>query len=322
MPDTREDELYRVAQLYYLQDETMESIAGRLGVSRSTVSRMLKSAREAGLVRISLAPGHSSQGPLGGRFRELFGVRAHVVAVRRSQPDPLRLDAVARVAARLLEEWVEPGAVVGVAWGRTVTAVVGHLSPTPRRGVRVVQLNGAANPSTTGIPYASSIISAIADAFDAESTYFPVPAFFDFAQTRAAMWRERSVQRVLAVQRRCDLALFGVGALGSPTSHVYAAGYLDQEEVRELTAQGAVGDVCTVMLREDGSFRDIAMNARATGPDPGELTRIPRRVCVVSGREKVVPAVAALRSGAVTDLVIDEETARAVLGRAEGHVVG
>ena len=32
---------YRAAQLYYLQDQTMDMIAGDLGVSRSTVSRLL-----------------------------------------------------------------------------------------------------------------------------------------------------------------------------------------------------------------------------------------------------------------------------------------
>ena len=34
----------------------------------------------------------------------------------------------------------------------------------------------------------------IAEAFDAIPEHFPVPAFFDFAETRALMWRERSVR--------------------------------------------------------------------------------------------------------------------------------
>src|SRR5690625_5413843 len=33
----REDDAYRAAAMYYLQDQTMEVIAGTLGVSRSTV---------------------------------------------------------------------------------------------------------------------------------------------------------------------------------------------------------------------------------------------------------------------------------------------
>src|SRR5690606_1421834 len=38
------------AQLYYMQDQTMEVIARELGTSRSSVSRLLSFAREVGLV--------------------------------------------------------------------------------------------------------------------------------------------------------------------------------------------------------------------------------------------------------------------------------
>ena len=67
------------------------------------------------------------------------------------------------------------------------------------------------------------------------------------------------------------------------------------------------------MLRADGSWRDIPINSRATGMTPAELRAIPRRICVVSGTGKAVPVLGALRAGVATDLVIDEETARAVL---------
>ena len=201
--------------------------------------------------------------------------------------------------------------VLGVAWGTTVSAVARALGRKPTHGGTVVQLNGAANTVTSGVDYASTIVTAYGAAFDAEVRHFPVPAFFDFADTREAMWRERSVRRVLDVQRRADIALFGVGALGGQVpSHVYSAGYLDDSDLAALYAAGVVGDVCTVFLRQDGSYQDIAINRRATGPTPAELARIPRRLCVVAGEAKLRPLVAALRAGAVTDLVIDEPTAR------------
>lgn len=75
-----------------------------------------------------------------------------------------------------------------------------------------MQLNGAANTRTSGVDYAGNLISRFADAFDARVHHFPVPAFFDYAETRRAMWRERSIARVLDMQRRADIALFLVGA--------------------------------------------------------------------------------------------------------------
>lgn len=289
------------ATMYYLQDEQMDAIARRLGTSRSTVSRLLKAARDSGVVQISVRSAASTG--LAVRLSTTYGIRAHVVPVRAGSGEVERLERVAKVAARLLMDLFDDEMVLGVAWGTTVSAVARALGRAPTRGGTVVQLNGAANTVTSGVDYASTIITAFGAAFDAEVRHFPVPAFFDFAGTREAMWRERSVQRVLAVQRRADIALFGVGALGGQVpSHVYSAGYLDEDDLGALYSAGVVGDVCTVFLRADGSYRDIAINQRATGPTPRELARVPRRLCVVAGEAKLRPLLGALRAGVVTRL--------------------
>ena len=305
-----EQDALRAATMYYLQDVKMEAIARHLRTSRSTVSRLLKHARDTGLVEITLRPESSRAPGMGQSISATFGVATYVVAVPDTTNDIDRLEQVARTSAKLLASWFDSDMVMGVAWGTTLAAVGRHLGHKPTRGSAVVQLNGAANNFTSGVDYTSDLISTFGSAFDAVMHHFPVPAFFDYPETKAAMWRERSVRRVLELQRRADIALFSVGAIaGAIPSHVYAAGYLDDDDVRTLHTEGVVGDVCTVFLRADGSYKDVAINARATGPTPDELHRVPRRVCVVAGDNKVVPLLAALRSGVVTDLVVDEVTA-------------
>lgn len=311
----REQDVLQAATMYYVQDETMDSIAHLLGTSRSTVSRLLKRARETGMVRVTIQnPDRPSR--LGNTMQKLFGVRAHIVTVRDGASDIFRLDQVAKVAAQVLTEAIAPGNIVGVAWGTTLAAIANHLVPTPISGITVVGLNGAANQSTTGIPYVGTIYSKIADAFGGNVVHFPVPAFFDYADTREAMWRERSVRAVHQVQSQINVAVFGVGGLDSPVqSHVYGASYLDDIDLAQLRTEKVVGDVCTIMLREDGSYADISLNARASGLTPTQLRRLPRRICVVAGMAKAAPALGALRARVATDLVIDEATARAVLER-------
>jgi len=312
-----EQDVLRAAAMYYLQDMKMEVIARHLHTSRSTVSRLIKHAREMGLVEVTLRPASSRAPGLGQTISTMFGIATYVVPVPDSAEHLDRLDQVATTAAKLLASWFDSDMVMGIAWGTTLAAVSRHLAHKPTRGSAVVQLNGAANNRASGTEYASDLISSFGSAFDAAVNHFPVPAFFDFPETKAAMWRERSVRRVLDVQRRADIALFSVGAVsGAVPSHVYSAGYLDEDDIRTLHAEGVVGDVCTVFLRADGSYRDIALNARATGPTPEELHRVPRRICVVAGDNKVVPLLAALRSGVVTDLVVDEVTASRLLSIA------
>lgn len=206
--------------------------------------------------------------------------------------------------------------VIGIAWGVTSSTVVRYLQPKPLAGSTVVQMNGGTNQWSSGIPYVGEILQSVGDAFGSRVVYFPVPAFFDYAETKSAMWRERSVQNVIGLQRRLDVAVFGVGCLNARVpSHVYTAGYMDDDDKRALAADGVVGDVATVLLREDGSWKDIAFNERASGLTPSELARVPRRFCVVADPSRAAAVVGALRAGTTTDLVIDNGTAQAVLDR-------
>lgn len=306
--------LLQAASMYYMQDFTMEAIAKHLGTSRSTVSRMIKRARNTGLVEITLNPRRTTAPGLGEEIRSRFGIEAYVVPVPDQTSPAQRLEQVAMTTARLLGSWFVSGMTLGVAWGNTLSAISRHLGHRTTRGSAVVQLNGAASPRTSGIPYAGELIARFGASFDAQVHHFPVPAFFDYAETKRAMWGERSIRRVLDVQRNCDIVLFSVGALsGLVPSHVYSAGYLDKADAAALEEYGVVGDVCTVFMRADGTYRDININDRATGPSPHELRHIPRRMCAVSGDNKVVPLLGALRAEVVTDLIIDETTAAALL---------
>lgn len=313
-------ELHHAAELYYVQGMTMETVADRFGVSRPTVSRMLQTARERGIVRISLAAPPETGGELGRRLREAFGVTVHVAGTARTATEPQRLESVARAAAGLLGEWFGDGMTLAVAWGITTSAVAGMLAPKATRDAVVVQMNGAVSARSTGATQSAALLGRMSSAFGAALVPFPTPAFFDNEQTRTLMWQESSVRRVLAVRGAADLAVFSVGAFRGPMiSQVYSEGYLPDDAYRELVAHGVVGDVCTVFLREDGTYADIDLNRRASGPTPMELRRIPRRMCVVAGEQKVPGVVGALRAGVVTDLVIDERTADSVVHHLFGR---
>jgi len=309
VPD-RDQDSRRAATMYYLQDLTMDVIGRQLHTSRSTVSRMIKMSRESGLVEITVRPAATRAPGLSEALAERFDVEAYVVPVPDSAREHERLQQVAITAARLVTTWFGSDMVLGLAWGNTLAAVGRHLPRKATRGSAVVQLNGAANPRTSGVEFAGDLISRFGTAFTATVHHFPVPAFFDYPETKAAMWRERSVRRVLEVQQRADIAVFSVGAVAGRTrSQVYSGDFLDEADLAVLRREGVVGDVCTVFLRQDGSYADIPLNARATGPTPHELRSVARRVCVVAGDNKVRPLLAGLRAGVVTDLVIDEITA-------------
>lgn len=306
------------AQLYYLQDLTMDAIAAELHTSRSSVSRLLGHARDTGLVEIQVRSPLDAPRQLENDIRQKFGVVAHVVSVPDQISDVDRLDRVALYAARILGGFFDSNMSMGVAWGSTMSAISRNLPSKATHNARIVQLNGAANPRTTGIAYASEILQRFGAAFGAAIQQFPVPAVFDDPDTRAAMWKERSVSRVVERQRTLDIAVFGLGStFAEVPSHLYAAGYIDDSDLRALAADGVVGDVATVFYREDGTSDNIALNERSSGPGMDVLRGIARRVCVVSGAGKLRTLRGALAAGLITDLIVDVGTARRLVNEGE-----
>lgn len=291
----------------------MDAIARELDTSRSSVSRLLAHAKDAGIVNINLHDPSDRSTAAAAIIAARYNVTAHIVPVPESTNDIDRLERVAMTAARILTDFVHPTTSLGVAWGSTMTAVSRHLTPHALPNSRIVQLNGAGNNRSSGIEYASEILRRFGEAFGASVEQFPVPAFFDDPATKAAMWKERSTKRVLALHASLDVALFSIGSpLAQVPSHVYMGGYLDAADYASIARDGAIGDVATVFFRPDGSDEGIALNARATGPGFGTLRRAGRRICVISGSAKVPSLRGALAARLITDLVIDESAARAL----------
>ncbi len=304
----------KAAQLYYLQDMTMEAIARELSTSRSSVSRLLSHARATGLVEIHVKSPVEQSDRMIVDLHERYDITPHIVPVAAHISEVDRLERVALSAARLLNQFVDSNMIVGIAWGSTVSAISRHLSVKETSNTQVVQLNGAGNTETTGIDYSSEILQRFGAAYGARVQQFPVPAFFDRISTRDALWQERSTMRVLELQRRMDLALFGVGTpfAGVP-SRVYIGGYLEASDYDALSESGVVGDVATIFYREDGTTDNIPMNDRASGPSFDVVRRASRRVCVVSGESKLPALRGALAARMVTDLILDDGTAKALL---------
>ncbi|EJL94268.1 transcriptional regulator with sigma factor-related N-terminal domain containing protein [Herbaspirillum sp. CF444] len=307
----------RVARLYYFQNMTTAAIAEEIGTSRATVSRLLSYAMENGLVEIRVHDPLELSGNLEATIRKHHPLRSiQVVPVPASANERESRQRVAAHTAAYLNSLVLPSTVIGLAWGNMVAAVADNLVPKHVHGVAVVQLNGSGAGANIGNTFGESIVSRFAQNYGAQAHSFPVPAFFDYADTRDALWRERSVKAIRTLQSNASILLFSIGA-AETGSHVHTGGYLDKHDRQDLLKDGVVGDIATVFFREDGSWRDVALNARSSGPDLDRFQSAAHAICVVSGKGKIPGLRAALLGGYINELVIDEPTARLLVEELE-----
>lgn len=303
----------RAARMYYYQGMTSGAIAREMNLSRSSVSRLISFAKEKGYVDIRILDPIEQPMVLEKEILDHYPVqKVHVVPVPEIVGEAEWLERAAQFTAKYLNTLFDSNMILGVAWGTTLSAISRYLQPKATHNSQIVQLNGAGNTKSMGIEYASEIIMRFAASFQARAHLFPVPTFFDYASTKNALWKERSVQRILQLQEEADLLLFSIGAVNAGVpSHVYAGGYLEENDLQTIRHNQIIGDIATVFFREDGSFESITLNQRTSGPNL-TLFRKKYSVCVVSGLAKVKGLHAALQGKFIKELIVDEPTARAL----------
>ncbi|MBB3213329.1 DNA-binding transcriptional regulator LsrR (DeoR family) [Herbaspirillum sp. Sphag1AN] len=309
----------RVARLYYFQNMTTAAIAEEMGTSRATVSRLLSYAMEKGLVEIRVHDPQEFSGNLEASIRAHYPLRSvQVVPVPATGSESDNMQRVAAHTAAYLNTLVQPSTVIGLAWGKTVAAIADNLSAKSVHGVEVVQLNGSGSGTNIVNTFGESIVTRFAQNYGARAHSLPVPAFFDYADTRTALWRERSIKAIRELQDNATILLFSIGTTDSGSySHIHTAGYLDQDDLDGIRKDGVIADIATVFFRADGSWRDIALNARSSGPDLDRFQHAAHAICVVSGKSKIAGLRAALHGGYINELMIDEPTARLLVQELE-----
>ncbi|HEY5769715.1 MAG TPA: sugar-binding transcriptional regulator [Terrimicrobium sp.] len=305
----------KAARLYYYQDLTTEEIARELSVSRPTVSRLLTFARQNGLVEIRIHDPEGRPQQLEQQIQARFELKSvKVVSVPLNSREDVWLERVAGHAANHLNSLIHSDMTVGIAWGNTLEAVSKALSPKHCARVEIVQLNGSGTNQMAVDGHISDIYSRFAANYGAQAYFFPVPAFFDFPETKVAMFRERLIEGWQKMISKADLLVYSIGSeVASPPSYVYSGEYLDARDFQELKEQRVVGDIATVFFREDGTFDGIPLNDRASGPDLTLFQKAKHGLCVVSGLGKARGLRAALRGRLMTELIVDEPTAHAIL---------
>lgn len=301
------DLLIRVSRLYFELGETQERVAELVGVTRPQVSRLLKEARQRGVVEIRVIDRGHELDTVAAELRDRFGLRHVEVVSRLAGPDSLTHQLMGRAAAVLLAEVAHEGMIVGVGGGATVNAVVDAMAEAsdlqPHEAVTIIPLIGGVRPSFG----ANDIARRLARAVGSFAQEIPAPGVVDSPSTRAALMKHPAVANVAQLWHQLDVAIFGIG--GGPWSSPWIASVSHDGTWPE----DAVGEVLTRPFDIQGRLLAPHMTERTIGMTLDALRGVPFSLAIAGGKHKVQPVLGALRAGLVSTLVTDRVTAELVL---------
>lgn len=311
MPRYTYENIVTVANLYYVEKLTQKEIADRMGNSRVAVTRMLKRADEEGFVQITVNRPLSDCLALGLRLERELGLRvARVAETGATMEDTL--ENIGREGADLLSRYALPGARIGAAWSRTVSAIIPFVRRPAKPPLCVNELAGTyLDPS---VPYGVSW--KLAERLGAQLETIPTPVLVQSAQAKAVMLKEKSIARAMANASKVNVALVGIGDL-SKDSSLGKTGYRSDEQLAEIAAKGAVGDVLMRYYDAKGRHVPVSFGERVVSLDWKGLKELPCVVGIAFGRNKLEAIRGAIAGRIIHVLVTDRATAQALLEKPE-----
>ncbi len=308
----RTDFLARVASLYYEDNLTQEEIARQIGGSRSTVSRLLNEARDTGVVEITIHHAWKTNSSLERELKDKFELHQVAVLSCDSQNSGEILSGLGELAARYVDQDLTEDSILGISWGTAVHSTVQALRPKSRIPITIVQMVGAVglgDPLIDG----PDLARFLANVYGGEYRYLHAPLIVESQRVQEAFHKELMMQETLAIARRADVALVGIGSLHPEESSLLRAGYLDEGALAQLRTQGAIGDICARHYDATGRVLDIELNRRIVGIGLNDLRNIDRLIAVAGGELKAEAILGALRGGYINILVTDDKAAEKVI---------
>lgn len=302
------DPIVWAAWLYYEERLTQGDVGERMGVSRATVNNLLAEARRRDIVSIAVSPHHLQSVRSARLLAERFALKGCVVVPGGDAASSF--DRIGWAGARLLAQTLEPGDILGVAWGRTVLSLSYALPPLALASVTVVQIAGSAVSTDEFSP--EFCTSNISSRIGARCVNLFAPGIVSRPEVKDILMREPALVAQFDLLRRCTKILFGVAGL-DPGSMPSRSGYLSPQIGRDYEALGAVGVLAGRCIGRDGAPVQGELDGRMIGLTLEEIRRIPERICIAGGAGKVEAIEAMLRGGYATTFVTDEDAAGGLL---------
>lgn len=302
----------KIAYWYYELGMTQDEIAKRLSFTRQKVNQIINSLVDLDIVTINIHGYERDNIELETKIEEKFGLK-EVIAVSDYGEKETVVRKVANVAAQYLDEIIQRGDIIGVAWGQTLSAVVEQMQFKRRQDCRVIQLIGAQNIDQL-VEEADEIARGVANRLDCPSHMLYAPVVVEHAETKNWLMKEKSIKASFEMMKKCTVALLGVGAL-TEDSTMCTRGHLTKEDIHVLKDQGFIADISMNPIRADGSADNCPLSDRLLNADLEVLREIDNAIVIACGEKKADAILAALRTGCVDTLIVDETTARLIIER-------
>ncbi len=311
--------IYKVCCLYYEDGMNQKEIGDYLGVSRSSVLRMLQNGKDRGIVTIEIHnPASFNYGELEKKLENLYGFK-DVVIVEESVLDTKSEVAsyIFGQAADYLYGLLREGYRVGVTMGHTLNNVLQTNKSFEKfhNLLCVPIVGGISQGASDGMDVqGNEIARKFTDKFGGKYIQFLSPAMFSDKRILDTFLQEKAVNFIFDEFKKIDVAVVGIGVPKGDDHTLIKAGYASSQELKALAAEGAVGDITLQFFDKNGctdNFRHF--NERVAAISMDVFKEIPLRIAIASSAKKAEAVKGAVKGGLINILITNVECAKKLI---------
>ncbi len=308
--ENQEELLRTCIDLYYNKQLPQTEIAKRLYISRSSVSRLLKAAKDRNMVRIIINDDSVSRNSLmEDIFKKTYGLKEAIITTDIKSEKIL--DTVAKACVHHVDGIIKDDSIIAISRGNTLKCVVGHMRPKRRIPIKVVQLIGLINNPAKNDDE-MDIAKLFANAYGGDYYNLYAPFMIDDQRVREIFNLYAAVGKTLEVAAQADIVLTSFGFYDANDMHIISNSYLSDQNKQDLTDKGTIGIICGYYYDADGKIVKTPIDDSIIGLRFDEIMK-KDVIAVACGKDKVLPILGALRGHFMGTLITDEITALNVL---------
>jgi deoxyribonucleoside regulator len=296
--------MIETARLYYEHHFSQQQIANKLGISRPGISRLLQKARETGIVKIEILDPESKGTALEAKLKKKYKLKDVIIVPNENEDSATIKQRLGKSAVKYLDHLIKDNMILGVSWGTTMLQVAQNIQARPTTGVTIVQLNGGVTRAEYDT-HASEVAQKMGEKYRAVPFLLPLPAIVDNIKVKEAILSDKNIAHTLNLGKQAEVIVFTIGKFDDE-SVLVKANYFKQNEVDTLIQDGAIADVCSRIIDNNGNICSTKLNDRTIGIELNEIKNKSYSIAVAGGKDKIKAITAALKGKLFNVLITDE----------------
>ncbi len=285
MDSDKNNQILQVARMYYIDRIPQNKISQIIGLSKPTVSRLIKKAQELGYVKIQIEQPQALTSNLENVLKKKYNLKSVTVIPNSMEETDKVIDKLNQTLLDDLKHLVISNSIIGITWNSVLSNLIDILeSQTPeiKTNVRVVQLNGSITPLVHK-KNSTELLYALAKMFGAKAYQICSPVYVEQKKIARLIKNESEIKKLLDMAARSDIAILAPEMIQKDDLLIESGFKLS--ELEEVKENGAIGVLCGHILNKRGKVVNASLDQRIIGLNINTIKKIPNKIFIAYNKD-------------------------------------